>query len=89
MENVISEFRVIETEDGFRIEIKGDKEKLRSFFSGMGGPGAWRWGHHRGRGGPWGASGFPPGFMGWAAPWWGDWGFTPEKEDKGDQPKEA
>ncbi|NDJ54007.1 MAG: hypothetical protein GYB68_13120, partial [Chloroflexi bacterium] len=36
-ERVIQEFRVIETEDGFRIEIKGDKEKMREmgFMRGM------------------------------------------------------
>jgi hypothetical protein len=28
MEQVISEVKVIETDDGFRIEIKGDKEKI-------------------------------------------------------------
>jgi hypothetical protein len=32
MEQVLSEFKVIETDDGFRIEIKGDKEKLKAFM---------------------------------------------------------
>lgn len=32
MEKIISEFRVIETDDGYRIEIKGDKEKMKSFM---------------------------------------------------------
>ena len=36
MERIINEFRVIETDDGFRIEIKGDKEKIKSFMSGFG-----------------------------------------------------
>ncbi len=30
MEKVINEFRVIETDDGYRIEIKGDKEAMRN-----------------------------------------------------------
>jgi hypothetical protein len=36
MEKVISEFKIIETEDGFRIEIKGDKEAIRRMLSGLG-----------------------------------------------------
>jgi hypothetical protein len=38
MEKVINEFRVIETDDGYRIEIKGDKERLKSFMQGFGRP---------------------------------------------------
>ena len=37
MEKVIQEFRVIETDDGYRIEIKGDKDKIKSFMRGFGG----------------------------------------------------
>lgn len=59
MEKIINEFRVVETDDGFRIEIKGDKEKIRSFISGFGGPRHWRhWGP--GPGGHWGAFPFGP-----------------------------
>ena len=32
MEKVINEWRVIETDDGYRIEIKGDKEAMRNCF---------------------------------------------------------
>ena len=32
MEKVITEFKVVETDDGFRIEIKGDKEALKAAF---------------------------------------------------------
>jgi hypothetical protein len=44
MEKVIQEFRIIETDDGFRIEIKGDKEQLREWVMRLdprhwGGPG--------------------------------------------------
>jgi hypothetical protein len=35
MEKVISEFKVMETEDGFRIEIKGDKEAIRRMLHGF------------------------------------------------------
>jgi hypothetical protein len=42
MEKVIQEFRVIETEDGYRIEIKGDKEKIKNFMGGFGGKKRWR-----------------------------------------------
>ncbi len=35
-EKVIHEVRVVETEDGFRIEIKGDKERLREMGFGKG-----------------------------------------------------
>ena len=40
-EKVTHEFRVIETEDGFRIELKGDKEELRQLLFGGG------WAHFR------------------------------------------
>lgn len=33
-EKVIHEYRVIETDDGFRIEIKGDKERIRKWIEG-------------------------------------------------------
>jgi hypothetical protein len=89
MENIISEFRVIETDDGFRIEIKGDKEKLRPFFTGAGSHGAWPWGPGRSRRGPWGMFGFHPGFGMRMGHCWGDWGFEPEEEEKGGGPKEA
>lgn len=69
-DKVISEFKVIETEDGYRIEIKGNKEQLKRIFEhrgmpfgpGMGfGPGM----HFRGR------RGFGP--FGWwfRRGWWG------------------
>ncbi len=73
MEKVIQEFRIIETDDGFRIEIKGDKEYLREFVMNldprqwmrrgphMGGP--WSWGGH-GKGGHGKGGGFRFGPMG-------------------------
>ena len=60
MENVISEFKVIETDDGFRIEMKGDKEHMKSFMKEFKGHKKWhRRGRHRGGHG-WGPYGFPP-----------------------------
>ena len=35
MENVISEFRIVETDDGYRIEIKGDKEAIKAVARGF------------------------------------------------------
>jgi hypothetical protein len=32
MDKTIQEFKLIETDDGYRIEIKGDKKLLKSFF---------------------------------------------------------
>jgi hypothetical protein len=54
MEKVLQEFRIIETDEGFRIEIKGDKEQLRDFVMNLD-PRQWGPMHH----GP-----FPPPFMG-------------------------
>ena len=57
MENIITEYRLIETEDGYRIEIKGDKEKLKAFMKGHHGrgPRGWRNARRHRRGwGPWG-----------------------------------
>jgi len=58
-EKVIGEIRFIETEDGFRVEVKGDKEQLKKMGWKPGaGPGFMHMGghHKRGRHGPW--SGF-------------------------------
>ncbi len=69
MEKVLQEFRLVETDDGFRIEIRGDKEALRSWLTGFGPwPRRRRWG------------GMPPFFPFrprfwrhwalWCGPWW-------------------
>lgn len=70
MEQVISEFKIIETDDGYRIEIKGDKARLKQLFERgpfgarmggpfgfrgpMGGPLGWMFGRHHWGHGPWG-----------------------------------
>lgn len=41
MENVISEFRIVETDDGYRIEIKGNKEAIRRMLGNFGPHGFW------------------------------------------------
>jgi hypothetical protein len=80
-EKVIHEVRFIETDDGFRIEVKGDKERMKEmgfgpgmgFWPGMGfGPRMhfWRAGRKH-RHGP----GFRPPWM------WGWWGEEPEGEE--------
>lgn len=66
MEKVINEFRVIETDDGFRIEIKGDKEAIRRMMGNFGPHAAPRGKRPFGRGF---SFGFGPGF--WTN--FGDW----------------
>jgi len=92
MEKIIKEFRVIETDDGFRIEIKGDKEELREFVmrldprnwvQGTPWDGPWTW---QSKGGKRRRGGFPfgPGaFFGWG-PWAG---WDEEEDEDDDQPK--
>jgi hypothetical protein len=91
-EKIISEIRFIETDDGFRIEFKGDKERWREMGFD---PGAWRRGHdkhgHHGHGRHhhkhgrhshghhrhgWRGHGCAPGAGPWA--WWGQWDEDPE-----------
>jgi hypothetical protein len=70
-DKVIHEVRVIETDDGFRIEVKGDKERIRKmgFEHGFGhgfGPGMGfrrRRRHFRRHGGM--RRGFHPGYGPW------------------------
>jgi hypothetical protein len=71
-EKVLHEVRFIETDDGFRIEVKGDKEKIRQMGFGPGmmgfGPGLRHKHHHRH-----GRHRHPMhrrGFKGWG--WWWD-----------------
>jgi hypothetical protein len=52
-EKVEYEFRVVETEDGFRIEMKGDKDRLRQMIDMLSGFGGQRFGWG-GRHAPWG-----------------------------------
>jgi hypothetical protein len=80
-EKVLHEVRVVETDDGFRIEIKGDKERMKEirdhFMEG-------RCGH---------GMGFGPGrhfrrhMMRHAARWgaWGPWGWW-DDEDEDEEP---
>jgi hypothetical protein len=57
MDKILQEFRIIETDDGFRIEIKGDKEQLREFVMNLD---PRRWTEHRGP--EWGHFPFGPRF---------------------------
>ena len=79
MERVINEFRVIETDDGFRIEIKGDKEAIRRMLRGFGPHGFARAGGPFGRDFPFG---FGAGFWGGCGDWWGSQQETGEEKDK-------
>jgi hypothetical protein len=72
MERIITEFRLIETDDGYRLEVKGDKEAMHKAMAD------WRRRRH-------GMHGFPfPPFVG---PWHyrRHWGGCCEPED--DEPK--
>lgn len=70
MDKVVSEFKIVETDDGFRVEIKGDKDLMRKMLSHRFGKGRGSFGHH-----------FPfgPGFFGGMRNWCGPWE-EPEKE---------
>ena len=79
MEKVITEWRVVETDDGFRVEIKGDKEAMRSWTQHLKSCGPTFWRHHRMPFGPWGGRFWGHGF-GYCRPW---------GEEESDEPKEA
>ncbi len=64
MERVLNDVKIIETEDGFRIEIKGDKEALRKLLDACGS------GLPFGRGFDFC---FDPGFWGNFKSWCGPW----------------
>lgn len=94
MEKVIQEFRIIETDDGFRIEIKGDKDQLREWVMHLDprnwmhrpprfGPwdGPWNWKGGRGKGRH--EMRFGP-FGGWFR-FGGPWGWDEDEED--DRPR--
>ena len=95
-EKVINEVRFIETEDGFRIEVKGDKERMREmgfgpgmnmgFVPGMGmgfGPRFGRrfWGYP-GRYGSGGGWGWGRGYAPPFGPWGWWWDAEPVPEDE-------
>ena len=90
MEKVIRELRIIETDDGYRIEVKGDKERMQSFMRGFRGRHGRRGRHgpFRNFGMPWGAFGFGggPGFWAGFAPW--DVDFVAENDDEEDEDSE-
>lgn len=70
MEKVIHSIQIIETDDGYRIEIKGDKKRLKKilrFRKPFGPKGPFSWG-------------FGP--MHFA---WGMWGWPWEEEEEGEE----
>jgi len=89
MENVISEFKVIETDEGFRIEIKGDKEHMKSFMKDFKGHKKWHgWGRRR-AGHGWGPYGFPPAMWMHMGPCWENWTGEPEEGRTEEEKTEA
>jgi hypothetical protein len=98
-EKVVHEGRFIETDDGYRIEVKGDKERLKEMGFGPGMMGFGRgmgfgprmfFKRRRGRHGRHGhrRHRFGPGFGPWS--WWSDW-FEEDDEDETEKepPKDA
>ena len=84
-DKVISEFKIVETEDGYRIEIKGDKEKIKKIFEHGGPRGFAPRMHERRHHGGFG----PFGFWG-HGPWGhGPWGWDEEDEGEPEQPAKA
>ena len=80
-EKVIYEIRLVETEDGLRLEMKGDKERWHEFAFGRR---MRHFGHHEHHGGrrAWPGCGH---HFGWG---FGPWGCDEEPESK-DEPKPA
>ena len=82
-EKLLTEMRFIETDDGYRIEMKGDKENLKKMgFTHKGfGPGRFC---GRGRGRFWGRGhGYGP------PPWAWEWEEMSEEESSSPEEKEA
>jgi hypothetical protein len=80
VENIITEFKIVETDDGFRIEIKGNKEKIRRLMENLG-PHSFFGGPLRG---PFRRSfrfGFGPG-----PGFWGGWYDPTSEEPRGPRP---
>ena len=96
-EKVIGEIRFVETDDGFRIEMKGDKERLKEMGWGPGmiGPRHRGMGHGRKRfwremqrghkHGPGHGCGPGPGMIGGPWSWWGR--EEDESQDSGEYEK--
>jgi len=97
-EKILHELRVIETDDGFRIEVKGDKERLKKMGLGPGmmgfGPGMMGFGpqmffarRFRGRHGHRPKHRFGRGHGPWG--WWDQWGDEPMEEDSHEKAPKA
>lgn len=69
-EKVIHEVKIVETEDGYRIEIKGDKERMKEWRFGPFGPMRHAMRHRMRRIRHHMHGGFGPGYGPWG--WWWD-----------------
>lgn len=76
-DKVIHEVRFVETDDGFRIEVKGDKERMREMKEHMREMGRMRR-HRHFHGGCGPGPRFARQFGWWWGPWWD------EEEDEGE-----
>lgn len=88
-EKVIHEVRIIEMDDGFRIEIRGDKEQIKEYLGRMRGMGFGPWMHHGPGGhgpfrhGPFGHGPFHGGPFRRGGRW--GFGFGPWEEDESEE----
>jgi hypothetical protein len=81
MEKIINELRVIETDDGFRIEVKGDKEQIKAFMSDFRKHKRWPPRRPRPGHGHWGPLAFGPWMWMKAAACHDMWDFEVEEEE--------
>ena len=82
-EKVLTEMRFIETDDGYRVEVKGDKEELKKMGFMQKGFGSGRF-TGRGRGRFWGRRhGYGP------PPWAWEWEEMTEEESSPSEENEA
>ncbi len=74
VEKVISEWRIVETDDGFRLEVKGDKAVIREWLEHFTARRAWRMDKQMPFG-PWAGRHWHGGF-------WGPCGPEPESKEE-------
>jgi len=89
MDKLVSEFKIIETDEGFRIEVKGDKDHMKAFMKEFHSHKKHHlWGRHR-SGFGWGPFGYPPGMWMHMGPCWDTWTEEPEESNSTSKNSEA
>ncbi|MFN2188786.1 MAG: hypothetical protein ACK2T3_08475 [Candidatus Promineifilaceae bacterium] len=94
-DKILGQISFIETDDGFRVEIKGDKERIRKMgfppdpekWRGMGfDPETWSKGFGRAR--HWHRNPWKHSHFGGFSPWMWRWGFYDDESDEYDSESE-